>query len=122
MENLADHTRAIGFYASATEGQAYEIARSVAFMQFFADKEELRNWWGPKVGRMYLDLFLDEFQLTGFPYLKPFPGLIECHSLFNFLELLEMLDDVRSVFGRRFSYYSLVEKPREYGKFYCRLY
>lgn len=74
MENLADNTHPMGFYASSTKEQLFEVAKAVALIQFHADKGEFKGWWREKVGRMYLDLFVDEFQLSGFVLAKQFPG------------------------------------------------
>jgi hypothetical protein len=75
MENLADLSYPLGFYASATKEQLFSVATITARFQFYADQDDLKEWWQKKVGRMYLDLFVDEFQLTGFVFAKQFPGL-----------------------------------------------
>jgi hypothetical protein len=104
MESLADKATPLGFYQSANPDQLFSLARCVANLHFQMDKAELRVHWENRVGYVYLDLFVDEFQITGFPLLK------------EYTELLSLIDQIKPIFDRAFCYYSLIDRPKEYSK------
>ncbi|KAI6222681.1 hypothetical protein M3Y95_00919500 [Aphelenchoides besseyi] len=103
MEDLTVCGDTLGYYGSATVEQVYAIAKAAAHLHVHCDDEKLRKWWSTKFGHVFLDLFVDEFQPTGFPMLQK-------HK-----EIVDLLDGVKATFSREFCYEALVNRAREYN-------
>lgn len=73
-EMYSDNATPLSFYQSATIGQLFSVAKCAARLHSGMDRPELQPIWSSLTGHVYLDLFVDEFQVTGFPLLKVYPG------------------------------------------------
>ncbi|CAD5213846.1 unnamed protein product [Bursaphelenchus xylophilus] len=102
MENMNLKSEPLGFYRSATENQCYELAKSIAHLQFNALAPRHTWWWMQFDKNMHVDFDL-----------KLVKALWEhCYEMEDFKSIM---DTAKIVQNKEYSLYAIRERPIEYG-------
>ncbi|KAI6190383.1 hypothetical protein M3Y97_00111800 [Aphelenchoides bicaudatus] len=104
MESLCSVGDLVGIGSSLNAEQAFNVVSFIARLQFHTHKGRLTNLQNKN---QRLPVHLQEF------YLNHLPGAMP--QIQNIQEIADLLPSIKPVFSRKFAFYALLEKPKEYG-------
>ncbi|KAI6213005.1 hypothetical protein M3Y94_00097800 [Aphelenchoides besseyi] len=105
MEDLTNVGEPLGFYRSASLEQTLSVAREIAKLQSWAQNKEFENWYNKLRVTIHIEEIITKYTSQ--------ESMDELQS--SVPEVFAHLPKLSVLFDQAFSYYCLIDKPKEYN-------